>query len=78
MTMALYAWTIRVPGRKPIERVSAIDELHQTLTVLDLPGAPSPLGITADADGIVPDTGKFRHVDVEDGFDWSVTWTKVV
>ncbi|WP_156373700.1 hypothetical protein [Rhizobium sp. Leaf386] len=55
--MALYAWTIRVPNREPIERVSSIDELHQTLTVLDLPGAPSPLGITADADGIVPDTG---------------------
>ncbi|WP_156384817.1 hypothetical protein [Rhizobium sp. Leaf391] len=55
-----------------------IDELHQTLTVLDLPGLRNPADITADADGIVPDSGKFRHVDVDDGFDWSVTWTKLV
>lgn len=58
-------------------RVSDIDELHQTLVVLDLPGMPSPLDITADSDGVVPDTGKYRHVDVGDGFDWSVSWVKV-
>lgn len=75
--MALYAWTIKVPNREPIARVTEIEDLHQTLLVLDLPGMKSPLDITADADGIVPDSGKFRHVDVEDGFDWSVAWSKV-
>ncbi|WP_438752085.1 hypothetical protein [Pararhizobium sp. O133] len=76
--MALYAWTIRVPSRVPIERVTDIEELHGVMRVLDLPGLRNPADITADADGIVPDTGKFRHVDVEDGFDWSVAWVKVV
>ncbi|WP_060504426.1 hypothetical protein [Rhizobium sp. Root1204] len=75
--MGLYAWTIRVPGREPIERVSEIDELHQTLDALDLPRAPSPLEITADSDVIVPDRGSFRHADLEERFDWTVSWVKV-
>jgi len=28
-------------------------------------------------EGGVGDSGKFRHVDVKDGFDWCMTWTKV-
>ncbi len=75
--MALYAWTISVPNRQPIERVTEIEELHGVLRVLDLSGLRNPVDITADADGIVPSNGKFRHVDIEDGFDWSVTWVKV-
>ncbi len=44
--------------------------------IAGLPGMPSPSDITADGDGVVP--GKYRHVETEDGFDWSVTWTKLV
>jgi hypothetical protein len=76
--MALYAWKIFVPNREPIARVTEIDAPHQTLVVLNLPGMPSPLGITADADGVVPATGTYRHVNVEDGFDWSVSWAKII
>ncbi len=75
--MALYAWTIHVPNRQPIMRVTDSDELHGVLRVLDLPGLRYPQDITVDDDGKVADRGKFRHVDVGDGFDWSVTWTKV-
>jgi hypothetical protein len=76
--MKLYAWTIKVPNREPIARVTEIEDLHQTLLVLDLPGMKSPLNITADADGIVPGTGKYRHIDIEDGYDWSVTWERLL
>ena len=75
--MALYAWTIHVPNRAPIERVTDHEELHGVMRVLCLPGLQNPAEITADADGIVPSNGKFRHVDVEGGFDWSVAWVKV-
>ncbi len=76
--MALYAWTIHVPNRAPIKRVTGITELHDVLCVLDLPGLSFPQEITIDDDGNVADSGKFRHVDVGDGFDWSVSWTKLV
>ncbi|KQS85773.1 hypothetical protein ASG68_25060 [Rhizobium sp. Leaf453] len=75
--MALYAWTIQVPNRQPIKRVTNIDELHGVLRMLDLPGLRYPQDITVNDNGGVADSGKFRHVDVEDGFDWSVTWVKV-
>ncbi|WP_113124668.1 hypothetical protein [Rhizobium sp. Leaf391] len=75
--MSLYAWTIRVPGREPIARVTDIAELHGVMRVLDLPGLLNPTDITGATNGIVPDNGKFRHVDANDGFDWSVAWTRL-
>ncbi len=75
--MVLYAWTIRVPNRPPIMCVAEIEELHTVMGVLDLPGLQYAQDITVNDYGGVADSGKFRHVDVEDGFDWSMTWTKV-
>lgn len=72
--MTIYAWTIKVPGRKDIQHVTTLAELCDYLRVLDLPGVAPPEFVTLDAE--VSDHGTYHHN--EGSMDeWSLTWTKV-
>ena len=72
--MTIYAWTIKVPGRKDIQHVTALAELCDYLRVLDLPGVAPPEFVTIDAE--VHDHGSYTH-DEGSMDEWSLTWTKV-
>lgn len=72
--MTIYAWTIKVPGRKDVQHVTDLAELCDYLRVMDLPGIAPPEFVTIDAE--VSDHGTYTHG--EGGMDeWSLTWTKV-
>jgi hypothetical protein len=46
--MTTYAWTIKVHGRKDIQHVTMLAELHDYLRVLDLPGIATPEWVTVE------------------------------
>lgn len=72
--MTIYAWTIKVPGRKDVQHVTDLAELCDYLRVMDLPGIAPPEFVTIDAE--VSDHGTYTHG--EGSMDeWSLTWTKV-
>jgi hypothetical protein len=72
--MTIYAWTIKVPGRKDVQHVTDLAELCDYLRVMDLPGIAPPEFVTLDAG--VSDHG--TYVYGEGSMDeWSLTWTKV-
>jgi hypothetical protein len=73
--MTLYAWTITMHGRQSIERVSGLDEMEETLRILDLPGVSPPDWIISEivANGHEA-TGRWDHPGTEEE-RWSLTWT---
>lgn len=72
--MTHYAWTIEAEGRRPIRKVTTMDELIELLRVLDLPGVPAPGWLTLE-DGTT-DHGGYTHNEGGDD-QWSLRWTKV-
>ncbi|MDQ0323537.1 hypothetical protein QO002_005743 [Pararhizobium capsulatum DSM 1112] len=72
--MIPYAWTIEANGRQPLQRVTTIEEMHDVLRVLDLPGVVPPDCVTWDAwNGA---RGRYTH-DCGGDDEWSVSWTRV-
>ena len=75
MTVAAhYAWTIRYPGRQDIQKVTTVEELEDTLRVLDLPGLATAEFVTIDVRAT--DRGTYIHYEEVDD-EWSLTWTRV-
>jgi hypothetical protein len=72
--MTIYAWTIKVPGRKDVQHVTDLEELCAYLRVMDLPGAAPLEFITIDAE--VSNHGIYIHGEGSME-EWSLTWTKV-
>ncbi|MDQ0323980.1 hypothetical protein QO002_006187 [Pararhizobium capsulatum DSM 1112] len=40
--MTHYAWTIEAKGRQTIQKVTTIEDMHDVLRVLELPGVAPP------------------------------------
>ena len=72
--MTIYAWTVKVPGRKDVQHVTDLPELCDYLRVMDLPGVAPPEFVTLDAE--VADHGTYTHNEGSTD-EWSLTWTKV-
>ena len=70
--MTHYAWTIRANGRKDIQRVTTLEEMTETLHVLDLPGLMPADWAIEHAHG----DGRFIH-DEGGPDEWSITFTAV-
>ena len=75
MTVAAhYAWTIKYPGRQDIQKVTTVEELADTLRVLQLPGLAPAEFLTLDVRTL--ERGSYFHCEGDDE-EWSLTWTKV-
>jgi hypothetical protein len=72
--MTIYAWTIKVPGRKDIQHLTTLSELHDYLRVLDLPGIATPEWVTVELES--SEHGTYTHNEGSKD-EWSLTWTKV-
>ncbi|MDQ0323712.1 hypothetical protein QO002_005919 [Pararhizobium capsulatum DSM 1112] len=72
--MIPYAWTIEVKGRQTIRKVTTIEEMHDVLRVLDLPGVAPPDCGTLEAWNSVH--GSYTH-NLGGDDEWSLSWTKV-
>ncbi|MDQ0323710.1 hypothetical protein QO002_005917 [Pararhizobium capsulatum DSM 1112] len=72
-----YRWKIEHKSRESIQRVSNLDELQQTLCVLDLPGRRPPAWIIYAARAAERD-GMTEYIHNEGGRDeWRLTWRRV-
>lgn len=72
--MTIYAWTIKLPNRRDIQHVTTLEELHDYLRILELPGVTTPEWVTTELE--TSEHGTFTHN--EGSMDeWSLTWTKV-
>ena len=72
--MTFYAWTIEAKGRQPIKKVTTLEDIHDVLRVVDLPGFAPPDWVTLEAG--IADHGTYTHNEGADD-EWSLTWTKV-
>ncbi len=43
--MTQYVWTLRAPGIRNLQRVTTLEEMQETLMVLELPGGVPPAWI---------------------------------
>jgi hypothetical protein len=74
--MTQLIWTLRVRGRRDLQRVTTIDEMQDTLVRLELPGGVPPGWILTNTGA--SDEAGHGHTHDADGVDeWSLTWTKL-
>lgn len=72
-----YAWTLRARGRQDLQRVTTLDEMLDTLMMLELPGGVPPGWIMTNRwNGDIAGFGHYIH-DSGSKVEWSLTWTKL-
>ena len=71
---AHYAWIIVYPGCQDIQKVTPVEELEETLRILELPGLGQVESLTNRVR--TSDRGAYFHYE-EDDDEWSLTWSKV-
>ncbi len=75
--MTQYVWTLRAPGIRNLQRVTTLEEMQETLMVLELPGGVPPAWILTNT-GSSDDAGHGHYTHNAGGNDeWSLTWTRL-